>query len=477
MRTASANPMGHAPRGSDMVSLSDGMDPVVVPRVLSHELAHQYLEQNDELRSALGKARKQDVEAQDDGAREQYHYFGESDDEGGAEALSALLVPGKDVEGFVRAFPRMMKVARDCLGMTADDANNEASVRLLREALKTATPVERAAIARKLRQLAGNTNASDAAFSAKLRSTVQGKNKNWTEEFDAPDEASALRKLKVLYPDATIVSIEKVSNDSASDAAEYKNKNTWEAAVKAKYPGVSIKWDGDRTSTAIVDGKEVGRFNYGDIRGGNLMRGTGWIESSASDMALDREPSHRRIDDDGRLHVDDSNIAKAQVDSYYGEEIPNWEKLGLQPRRKYKMLRDPEELEKAADSFKGVPILSRHTPTSAEDHPKDLTIGAVGSDVRWDAPHLKSGLTFWPADDIEDILNDEKRELSPSYHYTADMTPGSYEGEPYDGVMRSITGNHVALVEKGRQGDSVAVNDSADELLWRRLEDAILQLD
>ena len=41
------------------------------------------------------------------------------------------------------------------------------------------------------------------------------------------------------------------------------------------------------------------------------------------------------------------------------------------------------------------------------------------------------------------------------------MTPGTYEGEPYHGVMRDIVGNHVALVREGRAGSDVVVGDAA----------------
>ncbi len=41
------------------------------------------------------------------------------------------------------------------------------------------------------------------------------------------------------------------------------------------------------------------------------------------------------------------------------------------------------------------------------------------------------------------------------------MTPGvTPNGEPYDGIMRDIIGNHVALVERGRAGSDVLVADS-----------------
>ena len=52
------------------------------------------------------------------------------------------------------------------------------------------------------------------------------------------------------------------------------------------------------------------------------------------------------------------------------------------------------------------------------------------------------------------------------------MTPGeSPDGEAYDGVMRDIVGNHVALVETGRAGPDVVVGDSLPlELKYMKLD-------
>jgi hypothetical protein len=41
------------------------------------------------------------------------------------------------------------------------------------------------------------------------------------------------------------------------------------------------------------------------------------------------------------------------------------------------------------------------------------------------------------------------------------MTLGTFEGEPYHGVMRDIIGNHLALVRDGRAGKDVVVGDAA----------------
>ena len=39
---------------------------------------------------------------------------------------------------------------------------------------------------------------------------------------------------------------------------------------------------------------------------------------------------------------------------------------------------------------------------------------------------------------IAGIESEEQRELSCGYRYTADMSPGTYRGQRYDGVMRQI---------------------------------------
>ena len=78
-------------------------------------------------------------------------------------------------------------------------------------------------------------------------------------------------------------------------------------------------------------------------------------------MALDRA-SVRTVDRNGFLHVSVSNISKAGVNPYYGEEIPGWQSLGLDPKKIYQLLRDPAELEAAVSTFNNLPILSDHIP-------------------------------------------------------------------------------------------------------------------
>ncbi len=190
---------------------------------------------------------------------------------------------------------------------------------------------------------------------------------------------------------------------------------------------------------------------------------------SALALALDRE-SVREIDKDGRLKVAVTNISKATVNPYVGREIPDWEKLGLDPNKVYRLFRDPEELRKAAKTFNGVQLLKKHVPVSAEDHQPWDVVGTTGTDAEFVDPYLRNSLYVWAKGAIDEIESDAKKELSCGYHYKADMTPGEFEGKRFDGVMREIVGNHVALVKDGRAGPDVVVGDDMIEVQWAILE-------
>lgn len=181
------------------------------------------------------------------------------------------------------------------------------------------------------------------------------------------------------------------------------------------------------------------------------------------DIAID-EQSVREADGDGRLRIKTAHISKAVVNPYKGSEIPGVEDLGLEPDRIYWMLRDPDELEKAAPTFNGIQVLRRHIPVDAEDHQPYDVVGATGTEAKFNDPYLDNSLTIWSREAIDRIEDGSQKELSCGYHYTPDMTPGYFRGTRYDGVMRDIRGNHVALVEEGRAGPDVVVGDAALDL-------------
>ncbi|EHM0714232.1 DUF2213 domain-containing protein [Escherichia coli] len=177
-------------------------------------------------------------------------------------------------------------------------------------------------------------------------------------------------------------------------------------------------------------------------------------------LAFDRA-SVRSFDGNGRLQVKVSNISKANVCPYFGREIPGAEKLGLDPEKIYRLWRHPDELKKAVATFNNIPLLSIHTPDFPGDPPHESRVGVTHSNAAFDGTYLTNGLSVWDNSAIAGIETEEQEELSSSYQYVADMTPGTTPtGEVYDGIMRDIIGNHVALVETGRAGSDVLVADS-----------------
>ena len=177
-------------------------------------------------------------------------------------------------------------------------------------------------------------------------------------------------------------------------------------------------------------------------------------------LVFDKAFQNRHYDDKKQLRIERTPISKACVNPYYGREIPKSEELGLDPDRVYYMLRDPGELAKAAHTFRTVELMFKHIPVSADDPQQEHIAGTTGSNVEFEAPYLMSDVCVWDAEAIAGIETDTVREFSCSYGYRPDMTPGNYEGQRYDGVMRDIEANHVALVEAGRAGSDVRAADS-----------------
>lgn len=181
-------------------------------------------------------------------------------------------------------------------------------------------------------------------------------------------------------------------------------------------------------------------------------------------LVFDRAPTARTKDPiNGWLHIRDCRISKANVCPYFGREIPNSEALGLEPETAYYLYRDAAGLEAAAKSFERIPLMLHHVAvtanTSQKPEVKKKIIGAI-SNIRWQAPYLIADLTVWDGEGIEAIESERQCELSPGYSYTPDMTSGiAPDGERYDGRMLNPWANHLAIVDTGRTGPDVFVND------------------
>ena len=181
-------------------------------------------------------------------------------------------------------------------------------------------------------------------------------------------------------------------------------------------------------------------------------------------VAFDKA-SARHYDDNGHLIVDSTVITKAAVNPYYGKEIPDYESLGLDPEKIYNMLRDPIELEKGMHTLGEKQLLIKHIFVSADEPQKESIAGTIGSNLEMVGNDVKGSLTVWDKEAINLIESGKLAELSASYFYDPVMKSGTFNGQPYDGIMTNIRGNHVALVERGRIGRDALVADALPKLM------------
>lgn len=174
-------------------------------------------------------------------------------------------------------------------------------------------------------------------------------------------------------------------------------------------------------------------------------------------FAVDR--SLRRIDQDGRLHVEVTNLSKANVCPYRGSEIPNAAALGLEADKIYYLLRDPEELSKAAASANNIPVMDEHIIVTAENPNKTKVAGSTGTDAKFVAPYLQNSIVIWVQESIDRIMTGEQKQISMAYRYDPVLKSGSHNGVDFQMIMTNIRFNHCALVPEGRAGPDVMVAD------------------
>lgn len=183
-------------------------------------------------------------------------------------------------------------------------------------------------------------------------------------------------------------------------------------------------------------------------------------------LAFDSAVTFRWHDEDGRMHVDRSNLTRVQVAPYYGREIPDSERLGLDPEKIYYGYRPAEELSdpETVRSVIGIPIQLNHHLDYPDAPAKDTRVGSTGDSAKFDGTYLSNSLHIQDADACARIRDGSMRQLSLAYHYEPEMRSGEWNGQTYDFIMRRIRGQHLALVEEGRAGSSCIVEDHALEL-------------
>ncbi|MBG3014730.1 DUF2213 domain-containing protein [Proteus mirabilis] len=165
----------------------------------------------------------------------------------------------------------------------------------------------------------------------------------------------------------------------------------------------------------------------------------------------------RQYDLNGWLEVKDNPISKVGVFDYLGFEIG-----APIPEKIYKVYRPQEELAstETINSFKLMPFVDEHEMLGKDGTPAETKgiQGVIGEQVYFEYPYLRSNIKILSNSALNQIEGG-KIELSPGYRCIYDFTPGEFNGERYDAIQRHIRANHLALVDEGRTGDDVAVQD------------------
>lgn len=128
--------------------------------------------------------------------------------------------------------------------------------------------------------------------------------------------------------------------------------------------------------------------------------------------------------------------------------------------------RPEEEVAKqdALLSLANLPVTLEHPPELLTPETcREYQRGHTGSMVEYRSPFAVGFVTVTDREAIDAVKRGDAREVSVGYRVKFDATPGvTPDGQRYDGVQREISGNHVAIVRKGRAGPEVRLHmDSA----------------
>ena len=171
-------------------------------------------------------------------------------------------------------------------------------------------------------------------------------------------------------------------------------------------------------------------------------------------LFLDKK-SQRTKDENGFLIIKNNPIAKAGVFEYLHSELF----VDSEDDTIVKVYRDFEDLKKLKDTFANKPIVHNHQWVGEETNQVD---GVIGSEITIDEDNqtLNADLIIYNPNLIEAIEKGLDVELSPGY--TGDVTEqtGQFNGQSYSYVQSLGYANHLAVVENGRAGKDLKIQDS-----------------
>ena len=185
----------------------------------------------------------------------------------------------------------------------------------------------------------------------------------------------------------------------------------------------------------------------------------------------DANTSKREKDSNGFLIVKDNPIAKAGVFDYLLSEV--FSQVEKDKDRIVRVCREFENLKANKDSFKGKPIKWDHFWVGKEGQTQTAD-GAIFGEVRADEPYLKADLIIYNKDLIAKIEAGEVVELSPAYEANIEAIEGSYNGEGYSYLQKLKEVNHLAVVETGRSGSDLKIQDKKGTLKMKETKGSFI---
>ncbi|HEY3817319.1 MAG TPA: DUF2213 domain-containing protein [Polyangiaceae bacterium] len=128
-------------------------------------------------------------------------------------------------------------------------------------------------------------------------------------------------------------------------------------------------------------------------------------------------------------------------------------------------LRHPDDVfhPDSLASLAHAPVTIDHPEVVTPNNWKDVAVGHVAGTPKQDGKYVTAPIRIHDRDAIDDAEKGKLQELSCGYSCKLDRTPGTYDGEAYDAVQRTIRYNHVAAGPPGwgRAGPEVRMRFDA----------------
>lgn len=167
----------------------------------------------------------------------------------------------------------------------------------------------------------------------------------------------------------------------------------------------------------------------------------------------------RAVTPEGFLRVR-ARIGRSGIHLYRAAELGA--PAGFAPVDTVRVYRGPDEVfgSESMASFAAKPVTDGHPPAMVDaSNWKRYAVGQSGPEVTRDGDHLATDLLITDGEAVKRV--EVGAQLSNGYLADFDFTPGTTpDGEPYDATQSNIRGNHIALVDAGRCGDSCRIGDA-----------------